>query len=192
MNLSEQQRAEIAALEAMSDEDIDSRKYRKSGTCPESSTAPSTSSEPAPGRPGTDVTEKGLEALIEAALIDRYWLPGSPEDYLRSECVDLSHLRAFLEATQPDTAAELSLESDSPTRRRFLDRLKREITSRGIIDLLRIGIRHGQHNITLFYGTPSPDNTLAQERYLQNRFSVTRQPATATTSASAPWTLPCS
>ena len=176
MNLSEQQRAEIAALEAMSDQDINFSEIPEvrdlSGVIHGAFHQLRTGAR-SPRR--TDVTEKGLEALIEAALIDRYWLPGSPEDYLRSECVDLNHLRAFLEATQPDTAAELSLESDSPTRRRFLDRLKTEITSRGIIDVLRLGIRHGQHNITLFYGTPSPDNTLAQERYLQNRFSVTRQ-----------------
>ena len=65
--------------------------------------------------------------------------------------------------------------ADSTTRRRFLDRLKREITSRGIIDVLRKGVQHGPSEITLFYGTPTPGNTQAEERYRQNRFSVTRQ-----------------
>ena len=41
--------------------------------------------------------------------------------------------------------------------------------------MLRNGIRHQQHNLTLYYETPTPGNTLAEERYLQNRFSVTRQ-----------------
>ena len=123
----------------------------------------------------TDTTEKGLEVLITNSLTSNGWLPGSPEDYDRTHCVDLSHLTAFLEATQPETVASLSLDSDTPTRRQFLSRLKREITSRGIIDILRKGIKHGPNDLTLFYGTPTPGNTAAEQRYQQNRFSVTRQ-----------------
>ena len=176
MDLSEQHRDEVDALEQMTDEDIDFSEI------PEVSNLSDVihgayhqlrTGARSPRR--TDVTEKGLEALIESALIDRYWLPGSPEDYLRAECVDLSNLQAFLEATQPEIAADLALDTDTPTRRRFLDRLKREVANRGIIDILRNGLRHGPHDVTLFYGTPTPGNTLAQERYLQNRFSVTRQ-----------------
>ena len=123
----------------------------------------------------TDTTEKGLEALITKSLTASGWLPGDPQDYLPAHCVDLNNLYAFLEATQPETAIALSLDTDSTTRSRFLDRLKREIGNRGIIDVLRKGIQHGPHEVTLFYGTPTPGNTLAEERYQQNRFSVTRQ-----------------
>ena len=123
----------------------------------------------------TDTTEKGLEALITNSLTNNGWLPGDLQDYERAHCVDLSHLSAFLSATQPETSAALALNLDSTTRRRFLDRLKREITSRGIIDVLRKGIQHGPSEINLFYGTPTPGNTQAEERYRQNRFSVTRQ-----------------
>ena len=123
----------------------------------------------------TDTTEKGLEALITTSLTNNGWLPGDPQDYERAHCVDLRHLSAFLTATQPETATALDLNADSTTRRRFLDRLKREITSRGIIDVLRKGIQHGPSEINLFYGTPTPGNTQAEERYRQNRFSVTRQ-----------------
>ena len=41
--------------------------------------------------------------------------------------------------------------------------------------MLRKGIRHGAHSLELFYGTPSPGNRQAVERFAQNRFSVTRQ-----------------
>ncbi len=123
----------------------------------------------------TDTTEKGLEALITNSLTSNGWVPGDPQDYLSAHCVDLGHLSPFLQATQPDTAASLSLDADSTTRKRFLDRLKREIGNRGIVDVLRKGIQHGPHEITLFYGTPTPGNTLAEERYQQNRFSVTKQ-----------------
>ena len=123
----------------------------------------------------TDTTERGLETLITNSLTSSGWLTGDPQDYERSHCVDLSHLAAFLAATQPETATALSLDADSITRTRFLDRLKREVGNRGIIDVLRNGVRHGQHEITVFYGTPTPGNALAEERYRQNRFSVTRQ-----------------
>ncbi|RME67196.1 MAG: type I restriction endonuclease subunit R, partial [Verrucomicrobia bacterium] len=43
------------------------------------------------------------------------------------------------------------------------------------IDVLRHGIKHGPHHIDLFYGTPSPGNPKAGERFAANRFSVTRQ-----------------
>ncbi len=48
-------------------------------------------------------------------------------------------------------------------------------TKRGTIDVLRRGIKYGPLDLDLFYGTPSPDNPKAQERYAANRFSVTRQ-----------------
>jgi type I restriction enzyme, R subunit len=41
--------------------------------------------------------------------------------------------------------------------------------------VLRHGIKHGAHHLDLFYGTPSPGNEKAKERYDSNRFSVTRQ-----------------
>ncbi len=71
------------------------------------------------------------------------------------------------------TAFDLS--NDSPTRKQFLARLEKEIGTRGVIDVLRNGIKHGPHDLTLFYGTPSPGNAKAVERYAANRFSVTRQ-----------------
>src|SRR5213078_1615565 len=40
---------------------------------------------------------------------------------------------------------------------------------------LRHGVKHGPQQMDLFYGTPSPGNPAAAERYAQNRFSVTRQ-----------------
>ena len=133
----------------------------------------------------TDTTERGLETRITAILTaDRpesdqadplTWLQGAPADYDRGNCVDLVQLSAFMYATQPEVAAALSLENDNPTRRQFLARLKREVRSRGIIDVLRRGISHHQHHIDLFFGTPTPGNSTAAERYAQNRFSVTRQ-----------------
>ena len=50
-----------------------------------------------------------------------------------------------------------------------------EISKRGTIDVLRHGIKHGAHDLDLFYGTSSAGNEKAEERFAQNRFTVTRQ-----------------
>ncbi len=143
----------------------------------------------------TDLTERGLERLICRALAGDPcdppagrtvgeppagyggvgWSPGNSRDYNREYCVDLVQLRAFLHATQPDSAPVLRLGEACPTRRKFLARLQGQINKRGTIDVLRHGIKHGPHDLSLFYGTPSADNETARQRFRQNRFTVSRQ-----------------
>ena len=103
------------------------------------------------------------------------WSGGSFHDYDREYCVDLVQFAAFLRDTQPEAAEALALSEDGPTRRAFLTRLQGEIAKRGTIDVLRNGIRHRALHPDLFYGTPSEHNLEAQERFAQNRFTVTRQ-----------------
>jgi type I restriction enzyme R subunit len=123
----------------------------------------------------TDTSEKGLETLIVKGMTDRGWLGGDPADYDRDYAVDLKQLSTFLNSTQPDVCEPLDLANDSPGRQKFLARLQGEISKRGVIDVLRHGIKHGAHQIDLFYGTPTPGNVKAAARSEQNRFSVTRQ-----------------
>lgn len=123
----------------------------------------------------TDTSEKGLEALIASSMVETSWIAGNPKNYNREYAIDLVELQAFLIATQEKVLASIDLENDSPTRHKFLARLQGEITKRGTIDIMRKGIKHGPTEITLFYGTPSPGNTKAAERFAANRFSVTRQ-----------------
>ena len=125
----------------------------------------------------TDLSEKSLETLIVDHMTSSGggWLAGDPSDYEREYAVDLAQLSSFLRATQPNTADALDLDHDGPTRRKFLARLQGEVTKRGVIDVLRKGIKHGAHELDLFYGTPSAGNLPAIERYDANRFSVTRQ-----------------
>ena len=146
----------------------------------------------------TDTSEAGLETLICRALTgtdctprpagappavaepsasygSAGWLPGDPADYDREYCIDLVQLSAFLRATQQEVADALDLDQDSPTRRKFLTRVQREISKRGVVDVLRNGVKHGPYHIELFYGTPSPGNEQARALHEQNRFSVIRQ-----------------
>lgn len=123
----------------------------------------------------TNTTEHGLESLIVNTMINIGWQAGKPSDYDRDYAVDLTQLTTFVEATQEPLIEAFDLKSDGPTRRKFLARLQGEITKRGTIDVLRKGIKHGPHQLELFYGTPSQGNTKAQEQYAANRFTVTRQ-----------------
>jgi type I restriction enzyme R subunit len=124
----------------------------------------------------TDTSEKGIETLIVDSLVNEAgYVPGSNEDYSREHVIDLAKLRGFLEATQPDTAEALALDQDCPKRTQFLYRLDAEIAKRGVIDVLRKGVKHGPVSLDLFYGTPSPGNTRAVELHAANIFSVTRQ-----------------
>lgn len=138
----------------------------------------STIQEKSPGylaRRVTDTTEGGLETLIVNGLIRNGWQTGDNQCYDRGYCVDLVHLTMFLKATQPKIAEELQLDSENPVRRQFLARLDSELASRGVIEVLRHGIKHGKHDTILFYSSPSADNEKAQMLFRENRFSVTRQ-----------------
>jgi type I restriction enzyme R subunit len=53
--------------------------------------------------------------------------------------------------------------------------LQGEITKRGIIDVLRNGLRIYPANLIMFYQTPSYNNRTAHEMFDKNIFSVTRQ-----------------
>jgi type I restriction enzyme R subunit len=118
--------------------------------------------------PGLDEDPQPLEGL-------HHWLLGDPADFNRAYCLDLAQLSAFIHATQPTLVAPLDLANDSPTRRQFLARLQGEITRRGVIDVLRKGVQHGQHNVALYYATASAGNERAALLHAANRFVVTRQ-----------------
>ena len=142
----------------------------------------------------TDTSEKGLETLIVEHLTGRtttytggmaedpqpfiglhHWILGNPRDYDRACAVDLAQLRAFIAATQPKLVEPLDLDNDTPTRQKFLARLQGEITRHGIIHVLRKGIQHQQHHVTLYFATASVGNDKAAALHNANRFSVTRQ-----------------
>lgn len=124
----------------------------------------------------TDTSEKGLESIIVASLVeDAGYVQGDPQDYDREHAVDLAKLLQFLAATQPDTYEALGIDEEGPRRTQFLHRLQGEIAKRGVVDVLRGGIKHGPAHVDLFYGTPTPGNVKAAERFAANIFSVTRQ-----------------
>lgn len=125
------------------------------------------------------LNEESLEALVVKQLIGLGGIPGWREgdssDFDAAYCVDRGELCAFLEATQPTVAGALDLRSDNPTSQKFLARLQGEITSRGVVDVLRKGIDHHQHHVDLYFPTPAIGATKAAAEYAANRLTITRQ-----------------
>jgi type I restriction enzyme R subunit len=149
--------------------------------------------------PLSDTSEKGLETLIMLHMtgVDGLaagpvgqvaerpdpngngWIAGNRKAYDPEYAVDVEQLIAFLQATQADEFAKLGLgdfkDKKNIARQKFLARLQGDIGKRGVIDVLRHGIKYNALSFDLFYGTPTPENEKASERHKANRFSITRQ-----------------
>lgn len=124
----------------------------------------------------TDTKERGLESLIVRWLVEQNgYEQGVSADYNREYAVDETRLLRFLSETQTDEMEKLGVFSSDLKKAKFLDRLRGEIVKRGVIDVLRNGMKMYPANLIMFYTTPSLKNTKAQEMFEKNIFSVTRQ-----------------
>ena len=124
----------------------------------------------------TDTMEKGLESLVVKWLVEQNgYEQGVSADYNREYALDETRLLRFLSETQTDEMEKLGVFSSDLKKAKFLDRLRGEIAKRGVIDVLRNGMKMYPANLIMFYTTPSLKNTKAQEMFEKNIFSVTRQ-----------------
>lgn len=124
----------------------------------------------------TNTKENGLETMIVNWLVEHNgYEQGSNTDYNREYAVDEAKLLRFLKDTQKDAVEKLALEKSDIKKKQFLSRLLDQITRRGIIDVLRNGVKVYPEDLTLFYVTPTKNNTKAKMLFEKNIFSVTRQ-----------------
>ena len=124
----------------------------------------------------TNTKESGLEALIVKWLVDQNgYEQGTNADYNREYAVDETRLFRFLQDTQPDALEKLGVFKSDMKKKQFLNRLQGEIAKRGIIDVLRNGVKIYPANLIMFYLTPTENNAKAKEMFEKNIFSVTRQ-----------------
>lgn len=122
----------------------------------------------------TDTSEKGLEELIEEHLCssETGYERAYSLEYDRTLCLNTKHLFRFLEETQPQKLAILRKRGEE----KFLKRLSKQIKQRGVIDVLRKGVKDLDLTIYLYYKRPSSTlNKRATRRYQQNIFAVCRQ-----------------
>ena len=124
----------------------------------------------------TNTKEIGLESLIvDYLVLKNGYEPGASADYSKEFALDETRLLRFLQETQLDKLEMLHILDSELQKSKFLNKLKQELAVRGVIDVLRKGMRYLHGLLDFYFVTPSPNNSKAKELYRQNIFSVTRQ-----------------
>ena len=120
--------------------------------------------------------EQDFEEHIEEHLLNSSYTSAHPTTYDKSLCLIPTELIGFIQKTQPKTLAKLELQYGSETESKLIKRVSSEIESRGVIDVLRKGVKDRGCNFTLVYFQPksglNPDH---KDLYKENQFSVMRQ-----------------
>ena len=120
--------------------------------------------------------ESGLEDLIVLWLVEHNgYEQGTNADYSREYAVDETRLFRFLQDTQPEALEKLGVFKSDIKKKQFLNRLQGELAKRGIIDVLRNGVKIYPANLIMFYLTPTENNAKAKALFEKDIFSVTRQ-----------------
>ena len=124
----------------------------------------------------TNTRENGFETLIVNWLVEHNgYEEGSNADYNKEYAIDETRLFRFLQDTQPAQMGKLGVFQSEQKKRQFLNRLQGELAKRGIIDVLRNGIKVYPVDLIMFYLTPTENNVKAGKMFERNIFSVTRQ-----------------
>jgi len=123
-----------------------------------------------------ELLEKGFEEYIEEHLLKNGYVKGSPDDYNKEYALDTKILFEFLEDTQPKKMDKLRQIHKDQYKFKILKRLNTELNNRGMIDVLRHGIKDYGVYLDLAYFQPASKlNERTVKLYEKNRISVTRQ-----------------
>lgn len=123
----------------------------------------------------TNTKENGFETLIVNYLVEHNGFEqGTNDDYNIKYTIDETRLFRYLVDTQKEKASALGILSGMD-RTKFLERLNKQLSEKGVIELLRKGIKYKHLTLDLFQVTPTKGNKTAEVLYKKNIFSVTRQ-----------------
>ena len=121
----------------------------------------------------TNTKESGLEALIVKWLVEQNgYEEGTNADYNKEYAIDETRLFRFLQDTQPSQMGKLGVFQSEQKKRQFLNRLQGEMVKRGIVDILRNGIKIYPVDLIMFYLTPTENNEKAREMFQFKRCMV--------------------
>lgn len=127
--------------------------------------------EPAPGK----IAEKSAGAATAAAALGDYHKRLSVQ-YDVDLCLIAGDVMDFITATQPKTSHQFRQHYGDDAREKLLKRISREIERRGVIDVLRAGIKESGCHFNLAYFQPASGlNPEIQQLYAANIFAVIRQ-----------------
>ena len=121
-------------------------------------------------------TEENFEDHIEQHLNQSGYRSLQPTDYDKLLCLIPDETLQFIKDTQSEVYQRLERQPGGDTSQKLLDRVSKQIASRGVLDVLRKGVKDRGCDFKLTYFRPSsgmnPDH---QRLYAQNRFSLIRQ-----------------
>lgn len=131
-----------------------------------------------------DLSEKRFESDIESYLLtEGGFLPGNQAYYHKDKAIDLSELIAFIHATQPKQWARYERNYPAPgqAEAKLYQRFQDEVTAKGLIHVLRNGVK--DRGITLkfvYFKPPSDLNPDLVDKYNKNILVCHRQFAYST------------
>lgn len=126
-------------------------------------------------------TEKGFESNIEDSLINsgyikRVFETKEEKEDFKKYAIDVFTLFKFLEDSQPKELERLKKVYKESYKSKILDRITKELKSRGMIDCIRHGVKDYGVTLRLAYNKPpSSMNQTLIELYDKNIFTVNRQ-----------------
>ncbi len=128
----------------------------------------------------TNLRESGFENFIELYLIDEKknaYRKRMPAQYNKEHALDTELLLEFLRSTQAKEWQKLTEHhGEEFVKEKFLKRLDEEISVRGVLDVLRRGVKDNGCSFALSYFQPATAiNEEAQRLFASNIFSVVRQ-----------------
>ncbi|MDD4804889.1 MAG: type I restriction endonuclease [Candidatus Pacebacteria bacterium] len=123
-----------------------------------------------------DLAEIGFEEYIEDYLTNHGYIRGVSKDYSKNYAIDANLLMVFLEDTQAENIEKLRGIYKDQFEHKLLSRLSRELETRGMLDVIRHGIKdYGVYLDLAFFKPVSTLNKDQLELYDKNILSVTRQ-----------------
>lgn len=124
----------------------------------------------------TDTSERNLETIIVSYLRDKQgYEEGISENYNKDYALDTERVKRFILSTQKKKVENTACFSSEISERKFFTELAKQLSTRGITDVLRKGFRFISELFDMYYPLPSELNPTAQEMYSKNIFCVTRQ-----------------
>jgi type I restriction enzyme, R subunit len=121
-------------------------------------------------------TEKNLEEHIEQSLLKVGYTPRLFSEYDRNNCAINHDIIGFIKDTQEKEYNKLFDQYGIDTDKKLITRINNEIASRGLIDVLRKGVKDRGCNFRMLYFQPKNNlNPEHQELFTKNRFVVVRQ-----------------
>ena len=121
-------------------------------------------------------TEQKFEDHIEESLNSSGWSSLPYSSYDRDLCLIVDEVLSFIMDSQEKDYEKLKLQYGSDTDRKLTKRISDEISKRGIVDVLRKGVKDlGSHFQLVYFEPKSGLNPEHRTLYEKNRFVVVRQ-----------------